>query len=125
MNQFSASDLLVEQVLANGFAEVTEQYFPHCHVRLQQKGETYHPAYFQRAFRFSAGTALIILHYLTIRVLYKSHVVAESRRLSEEELQTLMTFCKLPAKRQAALAAKRLNLAELKTAVDAEPKLAD
>lgn len=117
MTQYTPSESLVQLLIENGFREVTEQYFPHSHVRLELKGEPYHPAYFQRAFRFSTGTALLILNYLTIRMIYKSYVLAESRRLTEEEAQAIMAFCKLPAKQQGILSRKISNLTDLQSAL--------
>ncbi|MDR6193404.1 MULTISPECIES: hypothetical protein [unclassified Siphonobacter] len=123
MHQYTPSDSLINLLFENGFREVTEQYFPHSHVRLELKGEAYHPAYFQRAFRHGTGTALIILNYLTIRVLYRTYVLVESRRLAEDEAQAIVTFCKLPAKQQGILAGKISNLSELMAAVDPAKKI--
>ncbi len=123
MLQYTPSDRLITLLLENGFREVTEQYFPHSHVRLELKGEAYHPAYFQRAFRYGTGTALIILNYLTIRVLYRTYVLAESRRLTEEEAQAIVSFCKLPAKQQGILAGKVSNLSEMMAAVHPAKKI--
>ncbi len=123
MNQYTPSDGLINLLVENGFREVTEQYFPHSHVRLELKGEAYHPAYFQRAFRYGTGTALIILNYLTIRVLYRTYVLAESRRLAEDEAQSIISFCKLPAKQQGVLATQISNLSSLMAVVHPNKKI--
>ena len=113
MSTYSASDKLVALLLENGFKEVTEQYFPHSFVRLQHKGESYHPAYFQRAFRYATGSALIILNYLKIRMILKTSVLVESRHVNEEEIKAIMAFGKLPAKQQQTLAYEISNLKDL------------
>ncbi|MFT4031789.1 MAG: hypothetical protein QM669_05175 [Siphonobacter sp.] len=123
MTEYIASDNLIELLIKSGFTEVTELYFPHCHVRLQLKGERYHPAYFQRAFRYGSGPALVILNYLSIRVMHKSYLLAESRRLNEGELKAIISFCKLSPKQQALLAHRVSTLAGLEAQMKSERRV--
>jgi len=109
---YSPSKQLVEVFNNNGFRDDTEKAYPFHFKLLAQKGYT--PENVKRAFSY--GTSCKVqFSYLKVVASYKDNSFNSDihETLTENELKSIITFCKLPAQTRTAYRRKRSGIPDL------------
>ena len=109
---YSPSKQLVEIFINNGFKDDTEKVYPPHFKLLTEKGYT--PKNVKRAFSY--GTCCKVqFSYSQVVASYKDTSFNSDlhETLTENELKSIITFCKLPPQTKAAYRRKHLGIPDL------------
>jgi hypothetical protein len=91
MEQFEASQQLVEILLNSGFIEDTQKTYPTHAIRF--KSGEYNPHYMKRHFMFPGTREKVYFDYIHMRLPGKQ----DRYKLSLDETKSMITFCSLSA----------------------------
>jgi len=120
MKKYTASTELIEKLLSYGFEEDTVTTYPGHAARL--KDGPYDPNHMKRHFRLPGTREQILFDYINIKL-----PTGESRsHLSEEELNSLITYCQLSSADRKSLKEqgyKALSIIDLVSKMDRHPEI--
>lgn len=96
MRIFKASQELVNILVKNGFTDYTHQLYPQYYHRMNQLG--YDPYSMKRILCFNGTGDYLLFNYIYITLHHTGYFnhTEEKRRLTEDELHSLIAFYKLP-----------------------------
>lgn len=106
------STQLFQTFINNGFKDITNTTYPEHFKKLQES--EYNPKVMKRALSYG-NSCRVQFEYLRIVTKYKDNVRGTELRdtFSENELKSIITFCKLPSQTRSALRRQPIDIPDL------------